>query len=128
MANKSSRSTIAAPALVELLGPLPDRVTSAWVSSHIMALVAEGRLRTGSILPSERSLAITLDVSRGTVTRAMEELIEHDMLDSKRGSGLRVRLPIRAARPVQLLDPPLTLASSNAADLRLTVLPPPTLV
>ena len=114
MANKSSRSTIAAPALVELLGPLPDRVTSAWVSSHIMALVAEGRLRTGSILPSERSLAITLDVSRGTVTRAMEQLLEHDMLDSKRGPGHRVRLPKRAARPVESLDPHPTLASNDA--------------
>ena len=128
MANKSSRSTIAAPALVELLGPLPDRVTSAWVSSHIMALVAEGRLRTGSILPSERSLAITLDVSRGTVTRAMEQLLEHDMLDSKRGSGHRVRLPKRAARPVESLDPHPTLASNDAIDLRWTVMPPHPLV
>ncbi len=51
-------------------------------------------LRTGRVqvhLPSERSLALALHVSRGTVAAAYEELRERGVLVRERGSGTVAR-------------------------------------
>jgi DNA-binding transcriptional MocR family regulator len=63
-------------------------------------LVARGDLLPGVRLPSERKLAEVLNVSRGTVVAAFDELRTEDVLRSRQGSGtvvagapLRVRAP-----------------------------------
>ena len=54
-------------------------------------LISSGELPPGSILPSERSLAAALAVSRGTLATAYTTLRSLGLLDSRQGSGTRVR-------------------------------------
>jgi DNA-binding transcriptional MocR family regulator len=81
-------------------GPLYCRLAAA-----IAAAVAAGRLPAGSRLPAERPLAGALGVSRTTVIGAYDLLREEGWVESRRGSGTRVRalspelLPEGAAQP-----------------------------
>ncbi|MFO7546709.1 MAG: GntR family transcriptional regulator [Trueperaceae bacterium] len=50
-----------------------------------------GALAPGSALPSERGLATSLGLSRMTVRRAFEELVEDGRLEQRQGSGTYVR-------------------------------------
>ena len=67
-------------------GPLYRRLGAA-----IAAAVAAGRLPAGSRLPAERPLAAALAVSRTTVIGAYDVLREEGWIESRRGSGTRVR-------------------------------------
>src|SRR5258708_5091545 len=80
-------------------GPLYRRLAAA-----IAAAVASGRLPAGSRLPAERPLAAALAVSRTTVIGAYDVLREEGWVESRRGSGTRVRalppeLPAAGAAP-----------------------------
>ena len=81
-------------------GPLYRRLAAV-----IAAAVAAGRLPAGSRLPAERPLAAALGVSRTTVIGAYDLLREEGWVESRRGSGTRVRtlspelLPESAALP-----------------------------
>ena len=44
------------------------------LTHQLRALMADGRIRSGAVLPSSRSLSAELDVSRNTVTHAYEQL------------------------------------------------------
>jgi DNA-binding transcriptional MocR family regulator len=81
------------PDLSELPGPfylaLADTVT---------ALVRDGRIAPDSRLPSERSLAQTLRLSRATVTAAYDQLRERGVLVSRTGAGSFVTLPVTPGR------------------------------
>ncbi len=52
--------------------------------------ILEGRLKPGSRLPSSRALATELGLSRNTISRAFEQLIDEGYLESKVGSGTTV--------------------------------------
>jgi GntR family transcriptional regulator/MocR family aminotransferase len=52
--------------------------------------VQSGRLRAGAALPSTRALAADLDLSRGLVVEAYEQLAAEGYLTSVHGSGTRV--------------------------------------
>ena len=64
---------------------LPTRVAAG-----LREAVRTGRLRPGSRLPSSRSLAADLGVSRGVVVAAYVQLVEERVLSSQAGSGTRV--------------------------------------
>jgi DNA-binding transcriptional MocR family regulator len=64
---------------------LPERLAAA-----IIELIDQGELPAGFRLPSERRLADTLAISRGTVSAAYGELRADGWLDSRVGSGSRV--------------------------------------
>lgn len=53
--------------------------------------IVSGRLAPGTRLPSTRSLARELCVSRNTVVNAYEQLTSEGFLIAARGSGTRVR-------------------------------------
>ncbi len=55
------------------------------------ALIDRGEIEPGSRLPAERVLAEALAVSRTTVVSAYEELRSGERVESRRGSGTRVR-------------------------------------
>src|SRR2546426_6196651 len=57
----------------------------------IRARVEAGALPAGTRLPAERSLAGALGVSRTTVVAAYDLLRREGLLESRRGSGSRVR-------------------------------------
>lgn len=89
--------TVSASRLVPMLGSALD-VTPAYrgLADALRLLIADGRLPSGTRLPSERDLTGALSVSRTTVTRAYAELRERGFLTSRQGSGSVVTLPSAA--------------------------------
>ncbi|WP_307219918.1 PLP-dependent aminotransferase family protein [Microbacterium sp. SORGH_AS_0888] len=67
-----------------------DATLSTSLAEAIARLVHEGELRGGDRLPSERTLAATVSVSRGTVVSAYARLQEDGILDRRQGSGTRI--------------------------------------
>ncbi|KTR84813.1 MocR family transcriptional regulator [Microbacterium testaceum] len=67
-----------------------DATLSASLADGIARLVREGELRGGDRLPSERTLAATVAVSRGTVVSAYARLYDDGILDRRQGSGTRI--------------------------------------
>jgi DNA-binding transcriptional MocR family regulator len=86
--------TISAARLVPLLGSA-TAATPAYrgLADAIRLLVADGRVATGTRLPSERDLTAALGVSRTTVARAYAVLRERGYLTSRQGSGSVTALP-----------------------------------
>jgi DNA-binding transcriptional MocR family regulator len=77
-------------------GPVYRRLAGA-----IRATIERGEVRAGERLPSERALAARLAISRTTVVSAYEDLRRDRTIESRRGSGTRVRGA--APRPPALL-------------------------
>ncbi len=67
-------------------GPVYRRLSGA-----LAAAIDRGELEGGARLPAERVLAAALAVSRTTVVSAYEELRREGRVESRRGSGTRVR-------------------------------------
>jgi len=63
------------------------------LADSIRSAVLDGRLSVTSGLPSERELAARMTLSRTTVAAAYALLRTEGWLDSRRGSGSRLRLP-----------------------------------
>ncbi|GGM14052.1 MocR-like transcription factor YczR [Nakamurella endophytica] len=63
------------------------------LAHRIRGAVLDGRIPVDTGLPSERDLAAGLAVSRTTVAAAYALLRDQGWLDSRRGSGSRLRLP-----------------------------------
>ncbi|WP_456835302.1 GntR family transcriptional regulator [Bradyrhizobium sp. USDA 4509] len=57
-----------------------DAGLAAQLTQQLRALMASGRIRSGAMLPSSRSLAAELDVARNTVTHAYEQLVAEGYL------------------------------------------------
>lgn len=60
---------------------------------QLQALVLDGRLPLGSVLPAERQLADSLGVSRTTVQRAYSTLRQRHLLSAHGRRGFRVEAP-----------------------------------
>ena len=90
---RSTPVAVAAPfnvqRLVRLMGDwcLAEGVLHAQLADQIRSLVIQGKLATGVRLPSERSLAVALGVSRNTVGAAFDQLRGEGILSSRRGDG-----------------------------------------
>src|ERR1700686_532078 len=94
-------------------GPLYRRLAAA-----IAAAVTGGRLPAGSRLPAERPLAAALAVSRTTVIGAYDLLREEGWVESRRGSGTRVRALSPAFPPEGAALPPDGATGGGAAPSR----------
>jgi DNA-binding transcriptional MocR family regulator len=71
------------------------------MAAALRRLVLDGDLLPGVRLPSERKLADALNVSRGTVVAAYDELRNEDVLRSRQGSGTVVAgAPLRVGGPI----------------------------
>jgi DNA-binding transcriptional MocR family regulator len=68
-------------------GPLHSKLSDA-----VRAAIETGHARPGARLPSERELAARLAVSRSTVVAAYDTLRADGLLESRQGSGTRVRI------------------------------------
>ena len=66
--------------------PLPLQI---W--EQMGAAIRSGELPPGARLPSSRTLARLLRVSRNTMVAAFERLIDEGLVEAKPGSGMRVR-------------------------------------
>jgi DNA-binding transcriptional MocR family regulator len=94
-------------------GPLYRRLAAA-----IATAVSGGRLPAGSRLPAERPLAAALAVSRTTVIGAYDLLREEGWVESRRGSGTRVRALSSAFSPAGAALPPEGATGVGAAPPR----------
>ncbi|HEY0673257.1 MAG TPA: PLP-dependent aminotransferase family protein [Longimicrobiales bacterium] len=83
------------------------------VVRELRGAVQSGRLRPGSALPSTRSLASDLGISRGLVVEAYEQLVAEGYLIARRGSATRVAG--RTTRPPQPRALPASVRSGNGA-------------
>lgn len=81
---------------------------AAQIAAGFRAAVRAGRLTAGTRLPSSRDLARDLEVSRGVVVTAYEQLIAEGFLTARRGDGTRVA-PL--ARPDEPAPPRPAMAS-----------------
>ncbi|MCB0197725.1 MAG: PLP-dependent aminotransferase family protein [Anaerolineae bacterium] len=86
--------------------------------------IVEGQLNKGVRLPSIRDLSTLLQVSRNTVTNALDQLIAEGYLQSKPGAGTFVNDPlpdellrVRADNHSATLPPPTTRQSSQRSTL-----------
>jgi DNA-binding transcriptional MocR family regulator len=98
----SETTRISAATLARRIGPElggSGQPTYRTLADRIRAAVLDGRLAVATGLPSERDLATGLSLSRTTVGAAYALLREQGWLDSRRGSGSRLRLPAAAAVP-----------------------------
>lgn len=62
------------------------------IISGITAMVRDGKLNPGNKLPSERELALMLDVSRGTAKKAYDKLCTNGVCQSVVGSGTYISM------------------------------------
>ena len=67
-----------------------DEPLSLQIVTQLQRAIEAGRLRPGAALPSSRTLARALGVSRNTVLTAYEELKSRALIRGKRGAGMRV--------------------------------------
>ena len=92
-------------------GPL-----AAAVAAALRDGVLDGRIPSGSELPSEREVAFALGVSRGTVVAALDRLRDDGWVATRHGSGSTIRLP------PSLTERTLPLSADRAGlDLRAAV-------
>ncbi len=75
------------------------------LSQALREAIIEGRLAPGARLPSTRSLADDLDVSRSTVVSAFEQLVAEGVLVSRSGSGTTVADDLPLVRSPRDLRP-----------------------
>ena len=98
-------------------GPLHVRIATA-----VRESIRAGLLTEGTVLPPTRELAADLGCSRWAVTQAYDQLVAEGYLESRVGSGTRVRHSAAAAgtaQPVAVLAPaPRLDLSPGLPDLR----------
>jgi GntR family transcriptional regulator / MocR family aminotransferase len=100
-ANRTSRKPEILIAL-DRRGPRPLHVQ---IQQMLRQAIRARRLRPGAAVPSTRTLAEDLDVSRGVVVEAYEQLIAEGYLVASAGSATRVTASVRAA-PEAHVEPP----------------------
>lgn len=109
--------SISAVRLARLLGAdALARPAYRSLAGAIMALLADGRIASGTRLPSERELTAALGCSRTTVTSAYAVLADRGYLATRRGSGSIARVPGKSAATGRVLAPAIRL-DPDAIDL-----------
>ena len=86
------------PAKIQLKGQLAidrDRDEPLWLQivGQLQEAIEAGRVPRGTRLPSTRSLARTLGVSRNTVLIAYEEMAVRGCVSSRQGAGVYAVVP-----------------------------------
>lgn len=71
------------------------------VAQHMEGAIQSGELPTGTLLQNEVDLAESLGLSRPTMRRAMQHLVDKGLVVRRRGIGTRVVLP-KLHRPLEL--------------------------
>ena len=82
------------------------------VAQHFEQSIAAGVLPQGSLLDNEIALAAQLGISRPTMRRAMEQLVDQGLIVRRRGIGTRVVQP-KVRRPLELTSLHDDLASTG---------------
>ena len=109
------RVTVEPPLVLDRGGPVPMAVQ---ITGQLRAAVAGNRLRAGERLPSSRSLAASLGVSRTVVTNAYLQLFAEGWLEGRHGSGTYVAQGAAGGRAMPARpSPPPAPAQAEASAL-----------
>lgn len=83
-----------------LQSPPEGKPLSAWLYDELRSAIMDGRLKSGTRIPSSRLLSAEYGVARGTVIAAFESLRHEGYIESRGGSGSYVaaNLPDRFFR------------------------------
>lgn len=84
------------------------------VSQHLERAIESGAVPPGTLFENEIQLAEQLGISRPTMRRAMEHLVERGLIVRRRGIGTRVVQP-KVRRPLELTSLHDDLASTGQA-------------
>ena len=84
------------------------------VSQHLEQAIASGEIPNGTLLENEVALAEALGLSRPTMRRAMQHLVDKGLIVRRRGIGTRVVQP-KVRRPLELTSLYEDLAGSGQA-------------
>ena len=85
------------------------------LADALRLLIVDGRLPVGARLPSERTLADALRVSRTTVTAAYTQLRDDGYLVARRGARSTTALPVTAPAPTAPTPATANLAAATLA-------------
>src|SRR5438874_283978 len=105
------------PKLMVPLDPNSVKAIYFQIADHITTLARNGQLHGGDRLPASRALAAQLQVHRGTVVNAYEELKSRGVIETRRGSGsyiaggLQDRLPSTQLPAVAQMSRPENLVA-----------------
>ena len=109
------------PSWKERAGPLPDRL-----ASELRDAIVLGSLAPGSLLPAERTLAAQAEVSRSTVTAALDLLAGEGWIVRRTAARAVAALPVNERQPLEpspigstggVLDVRRALIAAPAAEL-----------
>jgi DNA-binding transcriptional MocR family regulator len=99
------------------------------LADSFRTLILDGRLPSGSRLPSERLLAPQLKVSRNTVAAAYRALREDGYLHSRQGTGSFVAIPEAYRQADRVVSwapaPPRSGDRTSVVDFTIASFPPP---
>ncbi len=96
--SKSDLETLVADFSIDRASPLPLYFQ---VATHFENAITSGLLPPGTLFENEILLADRIGVSRPTMRRAMEQLVDQGMIVRRRGIGTRVVQP-KVRRPLEL--------------------------
>jgi GntR family transcriptional repressor for pyruvate dehydrogenase complex len=99
--------------------PIEQRTMSELVSKRLIHLISTGALKGGDRIPTERDLAVQLNVGRTTLREALKLLTLSGVLEAKRGEGTFVRADFVDLLSQQLAWP--VLLSTRDVDMLLEV-------
>lgn len=108
---------LSAARAASLVGDFDRRPAYAGLSGALAVAIGDGRIPFGTRLPSERDLAVALDVSRTTATRAYADLVERGYAEARRGSGTYARIPGGRAHTLDRALVPRSAGDDGAIDL-----------
>ena len=98
MSVQASSDGSLAPFVVDRSSPVPLYFQ---VAQHLEHAIQSGAIPTGTLFQNEVDLAASLGLSRPTMRRAMQHLVDKGLVVRRRGIGTRVVQP-KLRRPLEL--------------------------
>src|SRR5690242_19733458 len=91
MRGRTRRGRLAGPMAQSTTEPLARLTVVDELEARLSAEILDGTLPPGALLPPERELAERHDVNRTTLRQALGRLERSGLIETRQGSGSRVR-------------------------------------
>jgi GntR family transcriptional regulator, transcriptional repressor for pyruvate dehydrogenase complex len=91
------------------------------VSALLLKKIIKGEMKVGEKLPTERNLALTLEVNRSTVREALKKLESLDVIEIRHGDGVYVKNYLKSPN-LELVNALFYLDDTLDTDILMTLL------